>query len=100
MSESGCQSHLVVEFVSTLKHFRISLTFTNFGTVSVGGIMVSIAAFQAVDPGSIPGRRNIFSFFFQAHKPANYAVLHLNIAFKESQNKSFPLPGIEPGPPG
>ena len=30
---------------------------------SVGGIMVSIAAFQAVDPGSIPGRRNIFSFF-------------------------------------
>ena len=33
----------------------------------VGGIMVSIAAFQAVDPGSIPGRRrtlleNIFEF--------------------------------------
>ena len=28
--------------------------------VSVGGIMVSIAAFQAVDPGSIPGRRNFF----------------------------------------
>ncbi len=27
---------------------------------SVGGIMVSIAAFQAVDPGSIPGRRNFF----------------------------------------
>ena len=26
-------------------------------TWSVGGIMVSIAAFQAVDPGSIPGRR-------------------------------------------
>ena len=25
---------------------------------SVGGIMVSIAAFQAVDPGSIPGRYN------------------------------------------
>ena len=24
----------------------------------VGGIMVSIAAFQAVDPGSIPGRRS------------------------------------------
>ena len=29
--------------------------------VSVGGIMVSIAAFQAVDPGSIPGRRSCFS---------------------------------------
>ena len=27
---------------------------------SVGGIMVSIAAFQAVDPGSIPGRRSNF----------------------------------------
>ena len=26
---------------------------------SFGGIMVSIAAFQAVDPGSIPGRRRI-----------------------------------------
>ena len=31
--------------------------------VSVGGIMVSIAAFQAVDPGSIPGRRICFNFF-------------------------------------
>ena len=29
---------------------------------SVGGIVVSIAAFQAVDPGSIPGRR-ISNFF-------------------------------------
>ena len=29
---------------------------------SVGGIMVSIAAFQAVDPGSIPGRRKIFFY--------------------------------------
>ena len=29
---------------------------------SVGGIVVSIAAFQAVDPGSIPGRRNHFLF--------------------------------------
>ena len=26
--------------------------------IGVGGIVVSIAAFQAVDPGSIPGRRN------------------------------------------
>ena len=31
--------------------------------LSVGGIMVSIAAFQAVDPGSIPGRRICFEFF-------------------------------------
>ena len=27
----------------------------------VGGIVVSIAAFQAVDPGSIPGQRNMVS---------------------------------------
>ena len=31
---------------------------------SVGGIMVSIAAFQAVDPGSIPGRRNFYGKYF------------------------------------
>ena len=29
-------------------------------SLGVGGIMVSIAAFQAVDPGSIPGRRITF----------------------------------------
>ena len=32
------------------------------GLYGVGGIMVSIAAFQAVDPGSIPGRRNCFFY--------------------------------------
>ena len=53
-----CQSHLAVEMTKTLKHFEISLKFILLGIVSVGGIMVSIAAFQAVDPGSIPGRRN------------------------------------------
>lgn len=31
---------------------------------SVGGIMVSIAAFQAVDPGSIPGRRSFLFCLF------------------------------------
>ena len=31
-------------------------------TLSVGGIMVSIAAFQAVDPSSILGHRKIFYF--------------------------------------
>ena len=35
-------------------------TFLTLELRSVGGIMVSIAAFQAVDPGSIPGRRNFF----------------------------------------
>jgi hypothetical protein len=30
----------------------------------VAGVMVSIAAFQAVDPGSIPGPRIFFVVFF------------------------------------
>ena len=34
---------------------------------SVGGIVVSIAAFQAVDPGSIPGRRSYHSFFLNTN---------------------------------
>ena len=55
--------------------------------VSVGGIMVSIAAFQAVDPGSIPGRRRTFSYNFYGEASKN-------------KLKIFPLPGIEPGPPG
>ena len=29
---------------------------------SVGGVMVSIVAFQAMDPGSIPGRRTLLFF--------------------------------------
>ena len=38
-----------------------SLTGANsYNIRGVGGIMVSIAAFQAVDPGSIPGRRSTF----------------------------------------
>ena len=32
---------------------------------SVGGIVVSIAAFQAVDPGSIPGQRKDFLSEFE-----------------------------------
>ena len=43
---------------------------------SVGGIMVSIAAFQAVDPGSIPGRR---SFLFMP-------ILFNFIVFSNTQN--------------
>ena len=43
--------------------------------------MVSIAAFQAVDPGSIPGRRRIFSlrhFVFSKFVSAKIkALLHL-----------------------
>ena len=44
------------------KFLNRMLTFVLLERGGVGGIMVSIAAFQAVDPGSIPGRR-IFSHF-------------------------------------
>jgi hypothetical protein len=46
---------------SLVHTFFLSLT-VYVGTSSVGGIVVSIAAFQAVDPGSIPGRRSNFIF--------------------------------------
>ena len=40
---------------------------------SVGGVKVSMVAFQAVDPGSIPGRRTSFLFFlsFSFYTPSN-----------------------------
>ena len=50
----GCQ--LLSELSVTASNCKSNLT-------SVGGIVVSIAAFQAVDPGSIPGRRIVFFFF-------------------------------------
>ena len=44
--------------------YRVLATLEN---KCVGGVMVSIVAFQAVDPGSIPGRRIIFFEFFFYH---------------------------------
>ena len=41
---------------------------------SIGGIMVSIAAFQAVDPGSIPGR---YSLFLTERNVFHYAAANL-----------------------
>lgn len=44
--------------------FLIVITFKiNKKISSVGGVMVSIDAFQALDPGSIPGHRRSFSNF-------------------------------------
>lgn len=53
--------------VSEARRLRIVDYGNNPNNGSVGGIVVSIAAFQAVDPGSIPGQRKDFfvhaSFF-------------------------------------
>ena len=38
--------------------------FENSNFVCVGGVTASMVAFQAIDPGSTPGRRKIFSFYF------------------------------------
>jgi hypothetical protein len=63
---------------------------------SVGGIMVSIAAFQAVDPGSIPGHRIfIFSYQFvriEKNRPLvthSQAEIVLAIIFEPSSTKKI-----------
>ena len=50
---------MVLLYIPHHQHLHIS---------SVSGIVVSIAAFQAVDPGSIPGHRmlNLFDFNFDS----------------------------------
>ncbi len=50
-SSSGQNVKISIKYLETTELYTFSL-------YGVGGIMVSIAAFQAVDPGSIPGRRN------------------------------------------
>ena len=40
-----------------------------------GGIVVSIVAFQAIDPGSIPGHRNDNFFFPKFLKIPNYVMI-------------------------
>ena len=72
-------------------------------SLSVGGIMVSIAAFQAVDPGSIPGRRKTFlEIFFLIFLIVWYGAKHKKCYFKILKNVflkklSMPWPGFEPG---
>ena len=49
--------------------------------VSVGGIVVSIAAFQAVDPGSIPGQRMYFLFCLCLFKVAWRCLIMLVLLY-------------------
>ena len=62
----NCQSPLAVVKRANVTIMLASTPFLN--TWSVGGIMVSIAAFQAVDPGSIPGRRSFCFFLLEPFK--------------------------------
>ena len=60
---SWFQSHLAAK--KSYGAMRLKVLQYSDLPVSVGGIMVSIAAFQAVDPGSIPGRRILFCAKFK-----------------------------------
>ena len=64
----------------------------------VGGIMVSIAAFQAVDPGSIPGRRNFFSIYNQMCKGS--CVKFMNPGVNVPRGLTARISGFHPGGPG
>ena len=56
-------------FILAIRIFYIYTLNPLFDLTSVGGIVVSIAAFQAVDPGSIPGhRRRRFFPHFECYK--------------------------------
>ena len=43
--------------------YRVQICKNFHSQVSVGGVVVNIVAFQAIVPGSIPGRRKAFYFF-------------------------------------
>ena len=52
------------------------------GVLSVAGVMVSIVAFQAVDPGSIPGPRSLFTWGNAQHM--GYVVCLLSLVVEHS----------------
>ena len=60
---------------------------------SVGGVMVSIDAFQALDPGSIPGHRNFFTTFTQlTHFSFHNAARDINLRLKSTKER---FPGVD-----
>ena len=63
-SNPGHGSDILLLTPSTNFYVILYLHKSSSKRVSVSGIVVSIAAFQAVDPGSIPGRRNVLNFIF------------------------------------
>ena len=53
----------------------LNVEFEPIASACVGGVKVSIVAFQAIDPGSIPGQRTFFFFF---SSPRIQTVMSLN----------------------
>ena len=61
----GHQSLVNVETAEVLPLAQVNVSKYTIGVIrSVGGIAVSIVAFQAIDPGSTPGQRMYFFFRF------------------------------------
>ena len=92
-----CQGH----FHSTP---QLIILMPHLATRGVGGIMVSIAAFQAVDPGSIPGRRNFF-FYLMIRLRLLQRKMEMLVHFHqaviaqlgERQTEDLKVPGSIPG---
>ena len=57
-----------------IHHEQSEILFLLVYSRSVSGIMVSIAAFQAVDPGSIPGWRSFFPSYFLFSVEVSYTI--------------------------
>ena len=55
----------------------------------VGGVTVSIAAFQAVDPGSTPGQRMFFLFFLANVSHNTVHVYLLIFVFTGARPRSY-----------
>ena len=72
----------VFVYINHLAHLKV---------VGVGGVKVSIVAFQAIDPGSIPGQRTFFFFFFFFFSFRYFHSLHV----LDSIMKSEPMETFE-----
>jgi hypothetical protein len=55
---AGCEDRTRDLWIMRPTLYQLSQPSSHAQRTSVAGVMVSIAAFQAVDPGSIPGPRN------------------------------------------
>ncbi len=62
------------ETVTRLLHVRKWHVHYNYGTCRVCGVAVSMAAFQAVDPGSTPGTRTSFCLNWKAMQHVTFNV--------------------------
>ena len=72
---------------------------------SVGGVKVSIVAFQAIDPGSIPGWRTFFFRHWTVVNNTDWAatsipiLLHI-VSYPIPYGLVVRIPGFHPGGPG